>query len=438
MPRPTPSCLAAFALSSVVLGALATGEAWGAAYQLREGDPDWMANGFAGIAAKAYDASTAWNNPAGMTLLQGNEIDSGVQYFDPGIRFKGEDVVNGVAVRGYSGGDAGPPAVTAGTESVISVSNDFKIGTAVEAPFGLRTAYPSSFVGRYQSLVSAIENFQFALAGAYQVTPQFSIGGGPVVSLFRARLTQALDSQIYVPNAGEAQADIRGDDLKVGYNIGGLYQVTPHLRIGIDYHSRIGMAIEGKQQVLVPASLTRASPFIAAVVGSYNYPDVSTQIAVPDYATVSAYYEVTPEWAVMGTFQWTDWSLIKTLTVYTPVSAEATPINFRNTEMESLGVNYRPALFPKLMLQTGVLYDLGAATNATRSPRLPDVDRLGVSGGLTYQITPKIAFRASYLHEFEVGSNNIDYTNNFPGAGTLMGSYFGNADVVSAGFKVKF
>src|SRR5277367_2761452 len=69
-------------------------EAHGAAFQLREGDPDWLANAFAGSAAKAYDAGTVWNNPAGMTLLDENEFDQGVNYFDPGIRFSGEGVSN--------------------------------------------------------------------------------------------------------------------------------------------------------------------------------------------------------------------------------------------------------------------------------------------------------------------------------------------------------
>jgi long-chain fatty acid transport protein len=424
------------AASAAVLSLAAT-QAWGAAFQLREGDPDWMANAFAGIAAKAYDAGTAWNNPAGMTLINGNEIDSAANYFDPGIRFKGEDVVNGVAVRGYEGGDAAPAAVSAGSESVFSYSPDLKFGTAVEAPFGLRTSYPTSFVGRYQTLVSAIEDFQFAMAAAYQVTPKFSIGGGPVVSYFRARLTQAINTTAFAPNAGDSTIDIRGDDLKVGYNIGGLYQFTPALRLGIDYHSRIGQNVVGKQQATVPEALTRAVPPIAAVVDALNQ-DVTTQIALPDYLTISGYYDLTPEWALMATAQWTDWSLIKTLTINTPTSEEATPINFRNTWMESVGINYRPSFFPKLMLQTGVLYDEGAATNVTRGPRLPDEDRIGATGGFTYQITPKLAFRASYLHEFAAGSNNINYSNNFPGAGSIIGTFADNADVVSAGIKMNF
>jgi long-chain fatty acid transport protein len=432
MPRTTLRALIPF-----VAATLAAGQAWGAAFQLREGDPDWMANAFAGVAAKAYDAGTAWNNPAGMTLISGNEIDSAANYFDPGIRFEGEDVVNGVAVRGYSGGDAAPAAVSAGSESVFSLSPDLKLGTAVEAPFGLRTAYPTSFVGRYQTLVSAIEDFQFALALAYQVTPQFSIGGGPVVSYFRARLTQAINTTAFAPHDGDSTIDIRGDDIKPGYNIGGLYQFTPALRLGIDYHSRIGQNVVGKQQATVPEALTHQLPLLAAAINALNQ-DVTTQIALPDYLTVSGYYDITPQWAVMATAQWTDWSLIKTLTVNTPTSEEATPINFRNTWMESVGVSWRPAFFPRLLLQTGVLYDEGAATSATRSPRLPDEDRIGATGGFTYQITPKLAFRASYLHEFAAGNNDIDYSNKFPQAGSIIGTFADNADVVSAGIKMSF
>jgi len=61
---------------------LAAPHARASSFQLREGDPDWLANAFAGDAAKAYDAGTAWNNPAGMTLLSGDEIDQAANYFD--------------------------------------------------------------------------------------------------------------------------------------------------------------------------------------------------------------------------------------------------------------------------------------------------------------------------------------------------------------------
>lgn len=425
------------AASAFALSLLASGTAFGAAFQLREGDPDWLANAFAGTAAKGYDAGSAWNNPAAMTLLNSNEFDGGGTYFDPGIRFSGRDEANGRPVPGYNGGDAGPPAVTAGTESVMKLGPDFALGTAVEAPFGLRTSYPGNFVGRYQALTSAIEDFQFALSAAWQATPQFSIGGGPVLSVFRARLTQAINVSAFLPKAGDPVIDIRGDSYAAGYHLGALYQFTPEIRVGFDYHSRLGQGLDGHQSVYQPPGV-RAVPFISNVLNAYDG-DVKTQISLPDYATLSGYWQITPDIALLSSVQWTDWSLIKSLVVYAPGGAESTPINFRNTWMGSVGANWRLPIFPALTLQTGLLYDEGANTDATRGPRLPDEDRIGASGGFTYAVTRAISFKMAYLHEFPgFGGNRINYTNGFPGAGAIIGSYANNADLVSAGFSVKF
>ncbi|MEJ0044840.1 MAG: outer membrane protein transport protein [Rhodospirillales bacterium] len=89
--------------------------------------------------------------------------------------------------------------------------------------------------------------------------------------------------------------------------------------------------------------------------------------------------------------------------------------------MESVGVNWRPPVMPQLMLQCGLLYDQGANSDATRGPRLPDEDRLGLSGGFSFALTPRVRLRAAYLHEFPAGSNHVDYSNIFPNAGNLVG-----------------
>lgn len=409
-------------------------EARAAGFQLREGDPDWLANAFAGTAAKAYDAGTAWNNPAGMVLIDGAEIDSAVNYFDPGIRFSGVNRAAG----GGTGGDAGPPAVTAGSEAVWRVTPDVALGFASEAPFGLRTAYAPGWTGRYQALVSSLFDLQVALAAAYRVTPELSLGGGPVLTYFHARLTQAINTQAFAPGLGDSIVDIHGDDIAAGYHLGALYQITPALRVGLDYHSRIGTNITGQQRVAIPGALLRGSPFVAAVLQGLNQ-DAMAQVALPDYATLSAYDAVCGEVAAMASVQWTDWSLIKTLTVQTPMRIEATPIGFRNTWMGALGLNWRPAAAPRLMLQTGVLYDQGANTDATRGPRLPDEDRIGTGVGLQFAVTPRIGLRVAYLHEFPgFGGDKVAYTNNFPGAGVLTGTYKNDADVVSAGVAVRF
>jgi long-chain fatty acid transport protein len=421
---------------AALLCGLSVGPAFGSAFQLREGDPDWLANAFAGSAAKAYDAGTVWNNPAGMTLLDANEIDEALVYFDPGIRFNGEDLVNGLPVQGNNGGDGAPPAVTAGLEGMWNFSRDLKFGAALEAPFGLRTSYPNDFVGRYQALTSAISDFQLAFSAAYRLTPQLSIGGGPIVSYLRARLTQAVNVKAFFPNTGDPFVDIHGDAFSAGYHLGALYEVDSGLRFGIDYKSRQGYGVSGEQRVSLPAPI-RANAFFAAVLDTLNS-DITTQVTLPDVLTMSGYYDINPDWAVMATVQWTHWSLIQYLDIETKTGVESTPIGFNNTWMESVGANWRLPVVPRLMLQGGLLHDQGANTDATRGPRLPDEARIGVSGGFSYDLTSSMRLRVAYLHEFPSGSQNADYSNHFPNAGTLIGTFVNNADVVSAGITIKF
>src|ERR1700751_2886642 len=64
-----------------------------AGFQVRAGSPDWIANAFAGMAAKGYDASTAWRNPAAMTLLGDNELAGGLNAIVPNVQFSGENLV---------------------------------------------------------------------------------------------------------------------------------------------------------------------------------------------------------------------------------------------------------------------------------------------------------------------------------------------------------
>jgi long-chain fatty acid transport protein len=237
--------------------------------------------------------------------------------------------------------------------------------------------------------------------------------------------------------------DIHGDAFAAGYHLGGLYQVSSALRFGIDYKSRLGYNVQGKQTVFQPSAV-RANVFISDVLSGLNG-DATTQVTLPDVLTMSGYYDINPAWAVMGTVQWTHWSLLQDIVIdvynpvaHKPLAPELTPVGFNSTWMESVGVNWRPPVLPRLMLQAGILYDQGANDDATRGARVPDENRVGPAGGFSYDITPRIRLRAAYLHEFPTGGNRVAYSNNFPNAGTLVGKYIDNADVVSAGLTMKF
>ncbi len=206
-------------------------------FQIRTGSPDWSANAFAGMAAKGYDASTAWTNPAAMVDVDGNEIDLGVNGLFPMIKFSGQNDLGGAPLSGSTGGNAGQAAITPSLENVWSLSHDLKLGLSIEVPFGQRTVYPGDFVGRYQALVSSISDTEIGLSAAYRLTPTLSIGGGPIIDYLAARLTSAIDTGPTAALTGDPVANLHGNDWSAGYHLGVFWTPTEDWRFGVDYRS---------------------------------------------------------------------------------------------------------------------------------------------------------------------------------------------------------
>jgi long-chain fatty acid transport protein len=422
-------------ISTVMAGA--TNQACAAGFQLREGSADWMANAFAGDTAKAYDASTAWSNPAGMARLNQNEIDGSINGIFPNINFSGANFIGPTATTpGTTGGNLIQSAATGGVYGVWSISPDFKIGFALAAPFGQRVANPGNFVGRYQTLVSSISGEQFAISGAYRINEHWSIGGGPVIDFFSARLTQALNIGPASAITGDPDADLHGSDTAVGFNLGVLYEITPDMRIGLDYRSRIQHDISGSQSIYVPPLLGLLSPANAAVLNAQNSP-AATKITLPDSVTAGFYWQTTPQLALLMDASWTDWSLLKSI-IITPSSPLAVPTtiqeNWRNTWAVSLGANYR--LTDTLMLQGGVGFDQSPVTDSNRTSRIPDSNRYLIGVGAQYDVLPNLTLQVAYAHIFFDEAQLT--TQASATSGILAGKYTSSAETVSLGAKYRF
>ena len=425
------------ALAAILVPGMGPVSARANGFQIRPGDPDWSANAFAGMAAKAYDASTAWTNPAGMTQLDQNEVDLGAAGLLTSINFSGSNMLGPFATPGSDGGNAGGPALVPSLAAVWVVNQKLRLGFSVETPFGERTVYPTDFVGRYQALVSSISDVEIGLAAAYKITPTFSIGGGPIIDHFAARLTTAVNTGATAALTGDPEVDDAGDDWSLGYHLGVFWRPVADWRFGIDYRSRIRNAIEGNQTVSIPPLITALSPATAAELGGLATP-MRTTITLPDIMTISAVWQIDPEWAALATLQWADWSVIQSLVLSGLNGSSSTlPLYFHNSWMGSLGVNYTPAALPKLMLQAGIGLDQSPVTDQDRTPRLPSLDEAILGFGLHYAITPAVMLKASFLHEFGIGPNSIDFSSGST-AGTLLGTYSTGVSVFGLGVGVKF
>ena len=423
-------------------GALAVaGAAHASGFGLREGSADWWGNAFAGSEAKAYDASTVWSNPAGMALLDNDEIDGAISLIAPDARFSGSatNAQTGGTVGGSQGGNAVAPAAAGATFGVMTLGPDWRLGFSVTAPFGERTNYPSDFVGRYQGLASSITDINLGLALSYKVNDHLSIGGGPNFDYFQARLTEAVNVPVLSSLTGQdPTGELRGTSLGVGYNVGILYQFDDATRIGFDYHSRIRHNITGGQYVSIPASYS----VVPGVVGLLNAANTraTTSITLPDSAGIAFYHQVTPQFALLGSVEWTDWSLLKTLNITASNGSGNTTLqeNWHNTWFAGIGSNYQ--LTSKLMLQSGFGYDQSPVTDANRTVRIPDADHYDLGFGVQYQLLPSTKLELAYGHVFTPGGtiHNSAAASPLTPSGTITGDYTASDNSVTAGLNMIF
>lgn len=414
-------------------------------FGLREGSADWLGNAFVGGEAKAYDSGTVYSNPAGMALLDQSQVSGNISYIGPSAKFKG---VNsnpaGGNLHGTSGQNPISAAATGATFGVLVLNPDWRVGMSVTNPYGERTSYPKNWVGRYQGLVSSITGIDFSVALSYKVNNKLSVGGGPVVEYFHARLTQAINSGLVAystpsspvfrnPQAfglADGFGDVHGSDIALGYNLGALYKIDNDTRVGLDYRSRIRHNVHGTQEIA------------AGNIGQSSTLDARTTITSPDSVGASIYHQVTPALALMGSLQWTHWDLFNSLHVSpqgaTPGTLAAAGSNiserWRNTWFAGVGANYQ--VNDRIMMQTGFSFDESPVTNSNRTSRVPDANHYNLGVGMKYKLLPSTTVDLAYLHVFTPGGTINSTSNQF--SGTLAGDYAASDNSVTAGVSVVF
>src|SRR5438105_11733762 len=140
--------------SSVILGSSENVAAVG--FALEQQSVSNLGYAFAGGAANAEDASTIYSNPAGMTRLPGRQVVLGLNAIYGSARFadQGTSSPAGPAFP-ITGGTGGNPVGLNWVPNLYyatDIGRSAKAGIGINAPFGLKTKYPSDWMGRYHAI----------------------------------------------------------------------------------------------------------------------------------------------------------------------------------------------------------------------------------------------------------------------------------------------
>jgi long-chain fatty acid transport protein len=382
-----PSVHALLAVSLLILFRLSLGinDAHAGGLYLNEFATPSMGTAGAGGEAWANDASTAFafQNPAGMTRLEGHQLSLGVGLGQFDTEF---DANGNTPFGGGNGGDAAGLVPLLGSHGVLSLTEDLKLGFSVFSVSGAALDYNNNWTGRYQNQEVNILTVTANPTVAYRVTDWLSLAGGVMVTY------ADLDFKLAVPPGGAGNAKIDGDDITHGFNFGALFDLSPRTRVGVIYVSEQEIDFDGNLKVN-PAGIN---------VGS------TTELKLAQAVRVGAYHEIDDQWALLGTVGWEDWSTMDSLFVNTNGGGGNIPRNWNDTYHFSIGAHYKP--IEDWLLQAGVTYDTSPVDAKDRTADMPIDRQIRIALGAQHQLSETMTVGGA-IEYADLGSARISDPN---------------------------
>lgn len=416
-------------LPAVFFGAF-SGYASAAGFQLLEQNASGLGNAYAGSAAVADNASTIFYNPAGMTQLQAREFSGGLTAVGTSFKFSDRGSSVGLLAGSGNGGDAGGWGFIPNGYLSWGLSKDLFIGVGVGAPFGLKTEYDTPWLGAAQAIKFDVKTYNINPSIAYRVSDAISLGAG--VSWQRLKADYTRRAAVVSATTVASPLNLVMDSDAWGWNVGGLFTLSPGTRVGASYRATIKHDLSGDIGVSGPSDAFNASQSSQA----------KARLKLPDVFILSATQQVSDNWQVLEDLSWTGWSSIPKLDVVRTSGAASGAIaqtldtDFRDTWRVALGANYRYSSAMKLKF--GIAHDQTPVKNeTTRLVSMPDNDRTWLSVGAQWLPGKGSALDVGVTYVY-IRDTNIDNNQSAAGRGRVTGTYSDKAWIVGAQYSLSF
>ncbi|WP_332672190.1 OmpP1/FadL family transporter [Aromatoleum sp.] len=407
---------------------IGAGGASASGFQLLEQNASGLANAYAGSAAVAENASTIFFNPAGMTQLQTREVSFGVAAVRPSFEFRNRGSQAG-ALTG-DGDDAGGWSAIPNAYLSWALNKDLYVGVGLGAPFGLITDYDESWVGGAQSLKFEIKTYNINPSIAYRVNDKVSIGGG--VNWQRAEAEYERIAAV-APGLSTTFATLDIDSDAWGWNIGALFTLSPAMKVGLSYRSKIEHELDGDLKLKGTA---------AGLAPPTTSGKAEADVELPDTFTISVVQKLDDRWEMLGDLAWTGWSsvdfvdIVRTSGPLSGVTVQTLAPDFKDTWRLALGANYQ--LNDAWKLKFGIARDQSPVKDRQRRlVALPDQDRTWFTFGGQWKTTKTttLDLGAAYLY---VRDTKIDNNQTAQGRGRVTGEYESDVWILGAQYSMAF
>ena len=430
-----------------------------------------VARAAATTGAPCDDASALFWNPAYGTRLKGVSVYGGLAAIQVAGDFTQDST--GKAYRSNVPTEF-PPHFFVNWKSA---TRRYSVGAGLYVPYGLTSKWYDDFPGRFSSLHASLKSIYFQPNVSFDVTPDWAIGGGPVVGYSLVTLQQSIDlsQQAISPTATFAslgiapgtefgRATLEGSGMGYGFHVGVYGKIGENLTIGARFLSSMKFKyddadakfVQYSTGLFVPDSITgaqlggapRGTPydFILATQfrtgGALVSQKVSTEITHPGQLQVGIGYRT-----AMGTLVSLDyanifWTKFKELpvTFKGPAAASSRVLieDYKNSTAVRASVEQDLGI---AALRAGFSWVKTPAPDETVTPLLPDQDRRNYAFGFGIPFGNRFTLDGSYLKVDTEGRRGriVERPNRTLSAATLnSGFYRLDANIYSISLKASY
>lgn len=269
-------------------------------------------------------------------------------------------------------------------------SAKWNLGLGIYNPFGSRIQWADNWSGNALMREMDLKTFFIQPTFSYKVSDKLGIGAGFIYATGSFSLRKGIPLQDSLGNYGEGK--LSGKASGYGFNAGMYYKATDKFSIGIDYRSQVKVKIDGgTAEFTVPSSVANYFPNTT----------FSTGINLPQVATLGFGYVMNSKIKLAVDINYIGWKSYDSLIIdFADNTEKLADIHsarmYHNSYIFRLGGQYK--LNEKWTVRLGAYYDMSPVQAGYLTPETPDADKLGLTTGVSFNVTKKIHIDASLLY----------------------------------------
>lgn len=353
-----------------------------------------LGTAYAGWAAGAFDASTAYANPAGLTSINHDQM------VFVGLGLLGDTEFTGRTINTILPFPPFSPEVGTARSQLKAffpsfyfsapINRNVTVGFSENAPFGLGTDYEKRSILRYIATKSQIVVKDVSPCVGVRITDDLSVGAGFDIQHLMFTLDHMFGPPLTTPDS-ESKNHLQG--WGYGWHAGLLYRFLPCARVGFSYNSKVWFHARGVSELFRPS------------IPTYRNDEARSEAALPQRAQLGLYVDLNPCWAVMGTVFYTHWGVFDKITLknvvlppFGQIDTINIPLEYKHTFDYSLGINYKPT--SRVVLRAGIQFMDAPSDAKFRSPADPIGEATVIGLGVHYCQNYHLSYDVGYGHSF--------------------------------------